>query len=173
MSNTFTKAVVREFKDMVGIFVYLFFIFSAFITYRHLVMAELGVEYNEIGFALIKALVFAKVILIIKFLTLVKQFDDKPLVVPVAYKTFLFTLLSAVFIILEHIVRGLINGLDVAGAFHEILSIGTNELLSRVLVFVFALIPYFIMNEVSRVVGKGKVLSWFFRREHTDLTPGE
>lgn len=173
MSNTFTKAVVREFKEMVGIFLYLFFIFGAFIMYRQLVMAQLGIEYHELGFAFIKALVLAKVILIVKFLSLVKRYDDKPLIIPAAYKVFLFTVLSLAFATLEHVVRGLIAGLSISGALDEMLATGTNELLSRALILVFALVPYFIMNEVSRVIGKGKVLSWFFRRRQSDLTPGE
>lgn len=166
MSNTIVKWFVKEFKEMVGITVYLFFIFSAFLTYRSLIMAQLGIEYHEYGFAIIKALVFAKVILIVKFVSVVKRFDDKPLIIPTIYKVVLFTLFSAMFVVLEHLVRGLIEGLTVVGSIEEIAAVGVNELMSRILVFVFALVPYFIMNEISRVVGKGKVLEWFFRGRH-------
>ena len=151
---------------MVGITIYLFFIFSSFLTYRSLIMAQLGIEYHEYGFAIIKALVFAKVILIVKFVSVVKRFDDKPLIIPTMYKVVLFTLFSAMFVLLEHIVRGLIEGLTVIASIEEITAVGANEMMSRILVFVFALVPYFIMNEVSRVVGKGKVLEWFFRGRH-------
>ena len=164
MSNAAVKWFVKEFKEMVGITIYLCFIFSSFLTYRSLTMAQLGIEYHEYGFAIIKALVFAKVILIVKFVSVVKRFDDQPLIIPTVYKVVLFTLFSALFVLIEHLVRGLIGGLSVVASLEEITAVGVYEMISRIFVFVFALVPYFIMNEVSRVVGKGTVLMWFFRR---------
>ncbi|MBK7034524.1 MAG: hypothetical protein IPH49_14960, partial [Ignavibacteria bacterium] len=80
-------------------------------------------------------------------------------------KVVLFTLFSAMFVLLNTACQAH-RGLTVLASIEEITAVGANEMMSRILVFVFALVPYFIMNEVSRVVGKGKVLEWFFRGRH-------
>ncbi len=161
--NNIATVIVREMKQMVGLFVYLLCIFSAFILYRSLVLAQEGIDYSDYGFAFIKALVFAKVILIIKFVSFVTLFDDKPLIIPTTYKVLLFSVLSFAFAYLEHVARALIKGYTIPDALGAMFEIGPHELSARMLTFVLALIPYFVINEITRIVGKGVVLRWFYK----------
>ena len=53
--------LIHEGKEMLVIFLYLALFFCTFTAYRALVMHELGVSYFHYGFALLKALILAKV----------------------------------------------------------------------------------------------------------------
>ena len=62
-ANLKAKAV-EEFKVFWIITLYLALLFGAFIAYRRLILAEFGVPYLHYGFAIIQALIIAKVIMI-------------------------------------------------------------------------------------------------------------
>ena len=100
-------------------------------------------------------------------LRLGRGYEEKPLVVPTLYKTFLFTVCVAVFDIAEDLVRGLIAGLGPMGAVDEVMSRFNYELLSRALVIFFAFIPLFAVRELRRVLGEG-VTDIFFRRRQAE-----
>ena len=154
----------QEVKKILWIFLYLALFFCAFITYRRLVMKELGISYFHYGFALIKALVLAKVILLGQYVRVDKVFDDHPLIFPTLYKVILFSLLTLIFEVLEHVVGGLLHGEDLLAAFQEILSAGRDELLARTLVVLFAFIPFFAFTETGRVLGEGSLERLFLHK---------
>ena len=129
--------------------------FGVFTTYRRLLLAHYGVSYEDYGISVIRALVLGKVVLVAEALRLGRRFDDKPLIVPTLYKTFLFTVCVAVFDIAEAMIRGLIGGLGPMGAVHEVMSRFNYEWLSRALVIFFAFIPFFAVRELRRVLGRG------------------
>ena len=78
--------------------------FGAFANYRRLLLAHYGISYEDYGIAVIKALVLAKVVLVAETLRLGRGYEEKPLIVPTLYKTFLFTVCVAVFDIAEGLV---------------------------------------------------------------------
>ena len=137
--------------------------FGVFTTYRRLLLAHYGISYEDYGISVIRALVLGKVVLVAEALRLGRGFEEKPLIVPTLYKTFLFTVCVAVFDIAEGLVRGLIGGLGPTGAVHEVMSRFNYEWLSRALVIFFAFIPLFAVRELRRVLGEGAI-DIFFRR---------
>ena len=137
--------------------------FGVFTTYRRLLLAHYGISYEDYGISVIRALVLGKVVLVAEALRLGRRFDEKPLIVPTLYKTFLFTVCVAVFDIAEAVVRGLIGGLGPMGAVDEVMSRFNYEWLSRALVIFFAFIPFFAVRELRRVLGEGAI-GIFFRR---------
>jgi hypothetical protein len=92
-----------------------------------------------------------------------RGFEEKPLIVPTLYKTFLFTVCMAVFDVAEALVRGFIGGLILMGSVDALIPRFHFEWLSRALVIFFAFIPLFAMRELRRVLGEG-VIEIFFRR---------
>jgi hypothetical protein len=158
------EKVIHEMKRMVIIFLYLALFFCAFATYRGLVMKEVGISSFHYGFALVKALVLAKVILLGQSVRTAKMLDDRPLIIPTFYKVVLFSLLTMAFEILEHVIGGLLHGKDVLSGIQEIVSVGRNELLARTLVVLSAFIPFFAFSETARVLGEGRLADWFFHR---------
>ena len=158
------EIIIREIRDMITIFLYLALFFCAFVTYRHLIMKELGDSYLEYGFALIKAFILAKVILLGKLTGFVKIFDDKPLIVPTLYKVVVFSLFMLILEVLEHGIGGLLHGEGLGGALNEMVMLGWNELLLRVLVMMSAFIPFFAFDEMGRLLGEGKLKEMFFHK---------
>jgi hypothetical protein len=142
---------------------YMAIFFGVFTTYRRLLLAHYGISYEEYGISVIRALVLAKVVLVAEALRLGRRFEEKPLIVPTLYKTFLFTVCMVVFDIAEALVRGLINGLGPMGAVDHLMTRFHYEWLSRALVIFFAFIPLFAVRELRRVLGEGAI-GIFFRR---------
>ena len=134
-----------------------------FTSYRKLFLAYHGISYEDYGISVIRALVLAKVVLVAEALHLGRGFEEKPLIVPTLYKTFLFTVCMAVVDIAEVLVRDLIGGLGPMGAVDELMTRFNYEWLSRALVVFFAFIPLFAVRELRRVLGAG-VINIFFRR---------
>ena len=158
------EKLVHEVKEMLVIFLYLALFFCAFTTYRLLIMKELGVSYFHYGFALIKALVLAKVILLGQYMRFTRRFDDRPLIVPTLYKVAVFSLLTLAFEVLEHLIGGFLHGKDLMGVFQEIMSAGRDELLARTLVVLFAFLPFFALSETARVMGEGRLHELFLHK---------
>ena len=163
MQTPTKQQVIREVKEILVIFLFLSVFFCTFTTYRLLVMSELGLGYYHYGFALLKALVLAKVIVLGQQLRLGRIYDDRPLIIPTLYKVLFFSVFVLVFDIFEHLIGSLLHGKDAMSAFQEILSVGRDELLSRTLVTLFAFLPFFAFSETGRRLGEGSLSRMFFR----------
>ena len=142
---------------------YMAIFFSVFIFYRRLILAEYNIQLNDYFLGVVKALVFAKVIMIGAFLKIGHAFDSKPLVIPVLYKSLLFTIWVAVFDIAEKFISGFIHTKGYDGAVEELVSSLNNIWIGGVVVVFFCFIPFFAFKEVSRVMGPEKIQNLFFR----------
>ena len=126
--------------------VYLTLVFAAFTVYRRILLAEHGVTHENYGFAVIEALVLGKVIMLGDLARLGRGLEAKPLIVPTLYKTLVFSALVAAFKVVELLSDK-----------------WSDELLANGLVLLVALIPFFAIKELGRVLGKDTVSSLFFR----------
>jgi hypothetical protein len=130
---------------------------GSFVLYRRLVAAETGVGYLHYGFALVQALIIAKVVLVGRMFAFTRRFDDRPLIVPVLYKSVLFGTLVLVFAVIEHVVEGWIHGDGLLGGLRKFSETGGYELAARVVRLIVALVPFFAFGELGRVVGTKKL----------------
>ena len=62
--SSLKEKAAEEFREFWAIAIYLVVMFGAFTSYRRLVLSEPGVTYLHYGFAVVKALIRAKVILV-------------------------------------------------------------------------------------------------------------
>ena len=162
------QKILHELINYWFLVLYLAIFFGVFTTYRRLLLAHYGISFGEYGISVIRALVLGKVILVAEALRLGQRFEEKPLIIPTLYKTFLFTVCMAVFDIAEGLIRGFIGGLGPTGAAHEVMSRFNYEWLSRALVIFFAFIPFFAVRELRRVIGEGAIGIFFQRRSATE-----
>lgn len=153
---------IEEFKVFLVIAFYLWLFFGAFTVYRRLIAAETGSPYLHYGIAVVEALVIAKVVLVGRMFGFTRRFEDRPLIVPVLYKSFLFGLLVLLFGVVEHLVGGLLHKQGLAGGLREIAEMDGDELLARVLMLVVAFVPFFAFGEIGRVLGVRKLAGMFF-----------
>jgi hypothetical protein len=143
---------------------YLTLVFAAFTQYRRFLLASYDITYTNYGFAVIEALVLAKVIMIGEVARLGRGLERKPLIYPTIYKTVVFTLFVAVFTLIEHGVKGLWSGEGLTGGLVDFLGKGSDEILANSLIVFVAFIPFFGVKELGRVLGEEKIRALFFRR---------
>ena len=166
MNNRSLKAKILRGMTKYWVYVlYLTLVFAAFTQYRRLILADVGIIYTDYWVALIKAMIFAKVIMAGDALKLGDSLNEKPLIVPTLLKTVVFTLLVSAFTFIEHAVRGLWSGVGSLGGLMDFLDKGYQEVLANALVVFAAFIPFFALRELGRVLGgESRLMTLFFKR---------
>jgi hypothetical protein len=157
----FKQKAEHELKDFLWISFYLAFFFCALETYSMLLLRKYDVSYLNYTFALINALVIAKVILIGEMAHLGKKAESKPLYQSVLYKSFVFGLLVFAFHLVEEFVKRLIHHAPFGTVLHEV---KLDEAIARTIVILCAFIPLFAFRELGRVLGEERLHTLFFKR---------
>ncbi len=161
---TLKQKVFHELGEYGINIIYLTLVFASFTEYRRLLLAAHDITYTNYWVALIEAVVLGKVIMIGSVVRLGRGFESKPLIYPTLYKTLVFILFVFAFKLLEHGLKGLWKGEGFMGGLAEQLAKGPHELLANGLVIFAALIPFFAVKELGRVLGEKKIRDLFFRR---------
>ena len=159
------KKIFHEIAEYWINVVYLALVFAAFTQYRRFILASHDITYTNYGFAVIEALILAKVIMIGDVVRLGRSLGQKPLIYPTLYKTAVFVVFVGIFTVLEHVIKGLWKGQGLAGGLAEFLG---HELVANCLVVFVAFIPFFGVKELGRVLGQEKIRALFFRRRDPD-----
>jgi hypothetical protein len=171
MKKTWKERFFHEMVEYWIAVIYLTLVFAAFTQYRRLVLAAYDITYTNYWVALIEALILAKVITIGAVIRLGRGLEQKPLIYPTLYKTVVFTLFVIAFTVVEHAVKGLWSGKGLAGALVELYGERFHELLAGALVIFAALIPFFGVKELGRVLGEKKIRALFFRSRAVESSP--
>jgi len=157
----------RIFQEMVEYWVnvcYLTLVFAAFTQYRRFLLASHDITYTNYGVAVIEALILAKVIMIGDVFHLGRGLEQKPLIYPALYKTVVFSLFVGIFTLIEHTIKGLWQGKGLTGGLVDFFGKGSHEVFAGCLIIFVALIPFFGVKELGRVLGEDKIRTLFFRR---------
>jgi len=168
---SFKARAIQELKLFWIIVLYLWLFLGSFTIYRRLIIAEVGAVYLHYGIALIEALIIGKVILVGRMFGFSRRFEDRPLIVPVLYKSLLFGAFVLLFGIAERLVEGWIHREGLLGGLRAIGDIGAYELGARVLMLVVAFVPFFAFWEIGRVLGTEKLAAMFFSRNKNPSAP--
>jgi hypothetical protein len=166
VKRTLKHRVVHEVREYLVISLYLFVVFSLFVLYKWVILAEDHIDFALHGFALLNALALAKVMLIAQELHLGDQLRGAPLIYSTLLKSFMFTIVLACFKIVEDGAMGILHGKSfresavlVAGASWK------GDVILASLFFVM-LIPFFGFTELRRVFGADRLVAAFFRPRH-------
>ena len=154
------QKAVHEAKEITLVFLYLALFFCALATYSMLLLEKFEISYFTYGAALLNALVITKIILIGEAVHFGKKHEAKPLIYSCVYKAFVYGLLVFAFHFVEEVVKRLIHGKDIVGAFREV---RIDDLLTRSVIIFLAFIPFFAFRELGRVIGQEKLRGLFFR----------
>ena len=153
---------IHEMKRYLAVVIFLFFFFGAFTAYRRLLLASYEIDYVDYGWALIKAIVLGKVILIGELLHVGERFEGRPLIVSTLWKTLVFGLLIVAFAVLERLVGAWIHHRPLSEEFSFTGPEGY-ELLARIPLQIVALVPLFAFRELGRVLGEERLEALFLR----------
>jgi hypothetical protein len=96
---------IEEIKKLFWITLYVWVLLSLFSFHKALVLKEQYILYDQL-FALVNAVVLAKVILIGEFAHIGEKLENRPLIYPVLFKAAIFAVLLIVFRIAEESLRG-------------------------------------------------------------------
>ncbi len=164
------EKAAEELRLMLAITAFLAAVFVSFLTYRRLISREFGVTSFHYGFAILEALIVAKVILIGKAIGIGKKSTRRVLFGNALRDSVVYALLVGVFAILEHLVEGLFHHETIAASFRKILEVGVYEILGRTLIVFVAFIPFFTLWELDRALGERTLVSLLF---HKRAAPAE
>ena len=145
--GTTIKAVKQkaysEFKEFVGIVLYLWLVFWLFLLYKSVILNQEHISYLAHGVAIVNALVLGKFVLVARAFHMGDTAEDAPLIYPTLLKSALFSIVLACCKILEDAVVGFYHGKSFS---ESIADIGGGTLMGiltlTVLLFVL-LIPFF------------------------------
>jgi hypothetical protein len=153
--------VLPRAGHFIGIFVYLWLLLSVYALHNSIVLADWRLI-GHLAPAFLKALVFAKFVLIGEHLKLGSRFENRPLIWPILIKAALFSVLLIGFDLLEAvIVHAIWPNASKGGDGIELTHV-RNILAFSFMAFV-ALIPFFGIMEMSRVIGRDQMRELFFR----------
>ena len=158
------ERVFEEVKRFIVIFLYLWVVFALLSLHKSLVLTQRHLDYEEHTFAIINALVFAKVLLVAEDLHLGERFENKPLIYPILHKSFVFTIVLICFHILESVVVGLWHGNTIAESIPPILGWNPKGLLGVGVMCFIVLLPFFGFREVARVMGGREMQRLLFEK---------
>ncbi|HKM88153.1 MAG TPA: hypothetical protein VJX48_06080 [Xanthobacteraceae bacterium] len=153
-----------QIKNFVLMFIYLWAVFGMLAVHESIVLSQHQINYRFHGLAFVNALIFAKVLLVAEDLHLGHRLNDKPLVYSILFKSFLFGVALICFHIVEHVAIGMWDGKPIAQSIAEVGADKLTGIVSLGIISTVALIPFFILREISRVIGHDQFWSLFFDR---------
>ena len=162
MTKLATK-LKEEFFELLPPTIYFFVALHIVAFVRVLMLKKTGIAPSSSISIAVAALIMGKAVLIADMLPAINRFPDKPLVYNVAWKTFIYLLMS----VLIHYIERLIEFWRQTGSFVA----GNEKLLAEIVwphfwaiqIILFVLIAaYCMVHELVRVIGKEKAMRIFF-----------
>ena len=157
-----------EFKRFIVIFLYLWVVFGLLSIHKSLVLSQSHLDYSEHAFAIINALVFAKVLLVAEHFHLGTRFQNRPLIYPILHKCFVFTVVLICFHIAESVLVGVWHGNTLADSLPPIVGSGLKGVLAVSVMCFIVLLPFFGFREIARVIGHRELRDLMFARREND-----
>ena len=159
---TLKQRVTEEGKRFLVMFVYLWVLFGLFALHQMIILHQEGMNFTMQGFALVNALVLAKVMLIAEDLRVGHWLRSRPLIYPILGESLIFTVVFICFHVVEHLVIGLFKGETLRESVPVIGGGGLAGLLSVAMILFVALIPFFGFRNLSRELGAGRLKELMF-----------
>ncbi|KRE05790.1 hypothetical protein ASE63_05560 [Bosea sp. Root381] len=160
--------VLDEARRFFVLFLYLWILFGLFVLNERIIHREHGIGFASQGFAIFNALILAKVMLVLDDLNLSRWLDRRPLIYPILYGSFLFSILFVAFHVLEEIIIGLFKGESATSSIPAIGGGGVAGVLCVAAILFFALIPFFAFQNFNRALGPGRIEAMLFKMATRD-----
>lgn len=156
------ERAVDEVRRFLVMFLYLWVLFGLFALHQMIILHQEGMSFTIQGFALVNALVLAKVMLIAEDLRVGHWLRPRPLIYPIVGESMIFTVVFICFHVVEHVVIGLFKGETLRASVPVIGGGGLAGLLSVAMIFFVALIPFFGFRNLSRELGADRLKAMLF-----------
>jgi hypothetical protein len=159
---TLKQKTPQGLKNYLILACYLWVVFALFVLYSSVILSEHRIPFAPHGFALVNALVLAKVILVVQEFV-GEWLNELPLIYTTVFKSVAFAVLLGCLKIIEETLRGMYRGLSYSESILVAIGGGT---LAGALVFMailaVVLIPFFAFTELGSVLGEEKLRTLLF-----------
>lgn len=148
----------EELREYAIVAVYLYVCFGVLIVYKSAVLRGAGVEYLPAGFAVVKALILGKFMLLGQAAGVGTHAASRSVLQVIGRKSLLFAILLMVLTALEELASGWWRGRTAAATVAEL---GGNPLLmiaADTLVLLLVLVPFIAVREISGALGPGVLM---------------
>jgi hypothetical protein len=158
--KTTKQKILHEGYEMLLLTGYLGFFFCALVTYKTLLLKGYESVSLDYGFALLNALIIAKVILIGDFVKVVHKYEGRALVLSVIYKSVVYGVFVFIFHVIEELIKETIHHGDIGKAFHEV---KLDQTALRSLIIFCTFLSLFGFRELRRTIGEKEFHAMVFR----------
>src|SRR5262249_19647090 len=141
---------------------YLFVAFAALAFFKFSILMAEGVDWPPFSFALVKALVAAKFILIGHDLHIGERHRSKPLIWETLHKSFVFLVFVMVLTVIEEATVGFIHGRSFWQSIAELGGGPSLQFLATALLVLLVFLPIFAVSALARVMGEKQLIRTFF-----------
>jgi hypothetical protein len=155
--------IVREGKELLFLTVYFYVAFAVIIFYKAAVLHSYGIRYFVFGFAIAKAVLIAKFLLIGKKVRIGEVRADRPLIKPIAAKLGGFMAILLILSAAEQITATLIHRRPLGSLLQWVRGAQSGEVLAEVLILFLVLIPLVAFTVVGEALGGGTLRDLLFK----------
>jgi hypothetical protein len=146
-------------------------LFSVFVLNQSVVLRQHGIGFTAQGFALINALVLAKVMLLFEELDPGRFLRRRALIFPILFEALLLTVAFLVVHVVEKVIEGALRGQSVAASLPQIVGGGLVGLASVSGILFVAMIPFFAFRNLSLALGVDRLKSLLFSAPENNAQP--
>ena len=161
-SRSMKDRLLHEATRFGLMFVYLWLVFGLFVLFEQINRGQMGLGYQSQSFAVINALVLAKVMLVAEDLKLDRGTRAQPIAVAALAEAFLFAIVFIGFHVLERLVVGLLQDQPLRPACQSLVAAAFAGLVTVAAIMSVVLIPYFAFRDIGRALGPGKLRKLLF-----------
>ena len=152
----------EEFRRFLVMFFYLWVLFGLFVLNERVILGQRGISLQLQGFAILNALILAKVMMVAEYFEFGAWLRGRPLIYPIVANSFFLSVLFICFHVIEKVVAGLIHGESVADSLPAIGGGGLVGVLCVALILFVSLIPFFAFRSISRELGADRLNAMLF-----------
>jgi hypothetical protein len=152
---TLTHRLWHELTEYLIISAYLYVCFGSLIFYKAAILRGEGIEYGAFGFALVKALILGKFILVLHALKIGELGRRSILLADILKTSVLFVMFLAALSIIEELVVGFLHGKSGGEVLSEMAGGTLTEAFAVCVLMLLILIPYFAFRGVAFRLGVG------------------
>jgi hypothetical protein len=161
-SASLHQKVVREFKEMAALALYLYICLGAVLLLKDAILQDVGVNFAIWGIAAVKALLLAKFMLVGRAFNLGRRFRDRPLIWPTLYHALMFLILLLLLTTVEEVAVGAIHYRTLSDSLAHVVGPTVFEGAAVCLVLFLILVPYSAFACLAEVLGERETVRLFF-----------
>lgn len=156
------KTLFQRMEHFLFIAAYLWLLLSVFTLHNAVLSSEWNV-FAHLGAVTVKALLFGKFVLIAEHLHLGKRAEHLPLIWPILIKAALFAITIIGFDVLEEMLVEAFRHTSAAPSGDGLTLTSPMQILAITFMAFIALLPFFAINELGRVLGQERLRELFFK----------